>query len=53
MEGLKDTLQAFKEFKRENIAKHIGEITGWHVTIAAEGDNLMFLLLLDREKYGC
>jgi hypothetical protein len=52
-EGLKDTLQGLKEFRKENTAKHIGEIKGWHVTIAAEEDNLMFLLLLDREKYGC
>lgn len=53
MEGLKDTLQAFKEFRKENTAKHIGEIRGWHVTIAAEEDNVMFLLLFDPEKYGC
>jgi hypothetical protein len=53
MEGLKDTLQALKDFRKENTAKHIGEVRGWHVTIAAEEDNLMFLLLLDRERYGC
>lgn len=53
MEGLTDTLQALKDFKMENKAKHIGEIGGWHVTIAAEEDNLMFLLLLDTENYGC
>jgi len=53
IEGLKDTSQALKEFRKENTAKHIGEIKGWHVTIAAEEDNLMFLLLLDPEKYGC
>jgi|SRR5215203_175131 len=53
MERLQDTLQVLKDFRIENTAKHIGEIRGWHVTIASEEDNLMFLLLLDREKYGC
>lgn len=53
MEGLKDTLQALKEFRKENTAKHIGEIRGWHVTIEAEEDNLMFMLMLDPKKYGC
>jgi hypothetical protein len=53
VEGLKETLQALQEFRKENTAKHIGEIKGWHVSIAAEEDNLMFLLLVDPKKYGC
>jgi hypothetical protein len=51
-EDLKDTLQALEEFKKDNTAKHLGEIRGWHMTVANEEYNLMFLLLLDREKYG-
>jgi hypothetical protein len=50
MEGLKDTLQAFKEFSTANTAKHLGKVNGWHGTLAAEESSLMFLLLLDKEK---
>jgi hypothetical protein len=53
IEGLSDTLQALKDFRKENTAKHLAKIRGWHVAIAAEDDNFVFLLLLDREKYGC
>jgi len=52
-EGLNRTLHSLKEFRKANTAKHIGEIRGWHVAISVEEDNLMFLLLLDPEKYGC
>ena len=51
--GLNDTLQAFKEFKKANTARHLGEIRGWHTIVANEEDNFMFMLLLDRQKYGC
>lgn len=52
-EALKDPLQALKEFRKANTAKHFGEIRGWHAAAANEEDNLMFILLLDNETYGC
>ena len=51
--GLDDILQGLKDFRKANTAKHMGEIRGWYITSHNEEDSTMFLLLLDKHKYGC
>jgi phage host-nuclease inhibitor protein Gam len=54
-EALKQTMDELREFNKNNTAKFIGEVKGWHTTLAANNkiEELMFTILIDREKYIC
>ena len=52
-DALKETMESLAKFNAENIAKHMGEVRGWHTTIESlnNSEELMFVILLDPEKY--
>ncbi len=54
-EALKQTMDELREFNKNITAKHIGEIRGWHITLAANNktEEQMFAVLIDPEKYKC
>ncbi|MEX6688992.1 hypothetical protein QTN47_15900 [Danxiaibacter flavus] len=49
--NLDSVLQALKEFRQANTAKHLGDIRGWHTIDIEDEENLMFMLLLDPQMY--
>jgi hypothetical protein len=54
-DALKQAMNELKEFDTKNTAKHMGEVRGWHVPLPVNDktEELMFVLLLDPEKYIC
>lgn len=54
-DAIKQTMSDLKLFNARNIAKHMGEVRGWHATIQIdnEKEQLMSVVLFDMEKYIC